>query len=162
MRFLIRAAEPRDLDEVFRVESACFPPAEGASYESLRDRLDAFRHSFFVAETNNKIVGLIDGCVTDLRLLEDQLYESTALHREDAPNVMIFGLAVDPDYQKHGIASRLMTTLIEESRCRGKKLISLTCKEHMIPFYERFGYVNEGVSDSAHGGVTWYNMTLFL
>lgn len=33
----------------------------------------------------------------------------------------------------------------------GTKRIVLTCKESLIPFYERFGFVNEGKSMSKHG-----------
>jgi hypothetical protein len=30
----------------------------------------------------------------------------------------------------------------------------------MISFYERFGFVNEGLSESEHGGAPWYQMRL--
>ena len=36
----------------------------------------------------------------------------------------------------------------------------LTCKERLLPFYSGFGFVNEGVSGSVHGGVVWYQMRL--
>ena len=36
----------------------------------------------------------------------------------------------------------------------------LTCKEKLIGFYEKFGYVNLGISDSKHGGAVWYDMIL--
>lgn len=36
----------------------------------------------------------------------------------------------------------------------------LTCKERLIPYYERFGFRNEGLSASTHGGETWYQMRL--
>ena len=35
-----------------------------------------------------------------------------------------------------------------------------TCKEHLIPYYEKFGYRNCGVSESVHGGAVWYDMRL--
>ena len=34
------------------------------------------------------------------------------------------------------------------------------CKERLLPYYAKFGFVNEGVSGSTHGGVTWYQMRL--
>ena len=36
----------------------------------------------------------------------------------------------------------------------------LTCKERLLSFYRQFGYRNEGVSGSEHGGAVWYEMRL--
>ena len=36
----------------------------------------------------------------------------------------------------------------------------LTCKDRLIPYYEKFGYRNLGVSASVHGGAVWYDMIL--
>ena len=51
-----------------------------------------------------------------------------------------------------------MESLIKLSKERGKKGIVLTCKEHLIHFYEKFGYKNMGKSNSVHGGAVWYDM----
>ena len=53
-----------------------------------------------------------------------------------------------------------MNTLIERARKQGRKGLILTCKEHLIKYYESFGYVNMGVSASVHGGAVWYDMIL--
>jgi hypothetical protein len=29
----------------------------------------------------------------------------------------------------------------------------------LIPFYEKNGYVNQGVAESQHAGVQWFNMS---
>ena len=36
----------------------------------------------------------------------------------------------------------------------------LTCKDRLLAYYAKFGFVNEGVSVSTHGGVVWYQMRL--
>ena len=41
--------------------------------------------------------------------------------------------------------------------CKGKGIV-LTCKEHLIPFYSEFGFVDEGISLSTHGNVVWHQM----
>ena len=46
-----------------------------------------------------------------------------------------------------------MTT--DEPDLRG---VVLTCKEKLVPYYAKFGFVDEGVSQSAHGGVVWHQM----
>lgn len=72
------------------------------------------------------------------------------MHREEGQWQMIFGVATLPEYQKMGCASKLMERVIADVK-RGRKGIVLTCKESLIPFYERFGFVNEGKSMSKHG-----------
>jgi hypothetical protein len=36
----------------------------------------------------------------------------------------------------------------------------LTCKDQYLPFYLKFGYKDEGISASEHGGVVWHEMRL--
>ena len=42
----------------------------------------------------------------------------------------------------------------------GEKGLILTRKDRLIHYYEKFGYVNLGVSESVHGGAVWYDMLL--
>ncbi len=53
-----------------------------------------------------------------------------------------------------------MDYLIEDAGKRGRKGLILTCKDRLIHYYEKFGYVNLGVSESVHGGAVWYDMLL--
>lgn len=162
MDIVIRPAEPTDLEAVTAIEAACFPAAEAATEESFRQRLAAFTHSFLIAEKDGRPIGFINGCVTNKDELTDDLYESTALHDDDAPNVMVFGLDVIPQEQHQGFAAALMKAYIEKAESRRKKQIILTCKERLIPFYEQFGYECHGKSQSTHGGAVWYDMVLSL
>lgn len=34
--------------------------------------------------------------------------------------------------------------------------------DKLITYYSKFGFVNEGISESVHGNVTWYQMRLTL
>ena len=159
---MIRQAAPSDLDQAFQVENRCFPPAEAASREAFSSRIKTFAESFFVAELDGKIIGLVNGCVTDRPLICDDLFEGDGGHDPQGENQMVFGLAVDPDFQRHGVAERLMDHFIEKAREAGRKRMVLTCKEELISYYERFGYVNRGVSASVHGGAQWYDMVMEL
>ena len=49
---------------------------------------------------------------------------------------------------------------ITDARAQGRKGLVLTCKETLVHYYAKFGFVNEGVSGSTHGGVVWYQMRL--
>ena len=55
-----------------------------------------------------------------------------------------------------------MKHLIEEAGKCGRKGLILTCKDRLIPFYEKFGYRNMGLSESVHGNAVWYDMILEL
>mgnify|MGYP000756656745 CR=1 FL=1 len=50
--------------------------------------------------------------------------------------------------------------VIADARAQGRKGLVLTCKEALVHYYAKFGFVNEGVSGSTHGGVVWYQMRL--
>ena len=88
------------------------------------------------------------------------LLKNATMHREEGQWQMIFGVATLPEYQKMGCASKLMERVIADVKEQERKGIVLTCKESLIPFYERFGFVNEGKSMSKHGGAVWYDMRL--
>ena len=161
MELNIRSATIADLDAVNLVESSTFPPAEACTYDTFRYRLTAYPERFLVAELDGKVVGIINGCTTDEPLICDELFEAGG-HDPKGANQMIFGLGVLPEYQHRGIAAKLMAALIDLSRKEGRKTVVLTCKEHLIHYYSRFGFENRGVSGSVHGGAVWYDMVLPL
>ena len=74
----------------------------------------------------------------------------------------IADLAIRPEYQGNGYAALVMERVISDCKAQGRKGIVLTCKDRLIKFYEQFGFVNEGESQSEHGGATWYEMRLLL
>ena len=160
MDITIRQAFIEDLDSVTKVELICFPVAEAATRESLEQRINAFSKSFFVAEIDDKIIGFINGCIINGTVIYDELYENSALHVPDGDYQTIFGLDVIPDYRNIGVAAQLMTYMIEVSKLAGRKGLILTCKDKLIHYYEKFGYVNKGISKSVHGGAKWYDMIL--
>ena len=63
-------------------------------------------------------------------------------------------------FRRRRRASRLMRSVIEDARDAGRDGLVLTCKEPLIGFYERFGYRDEGVCGSRHGGAAWHQMRL--
>lgn len=160
MDIKIRRVSIKDLDEVSEVEARCFPEAEAASRTSLEKRIMTFPDSFFVAELDEKIVGFINGCITNEKTIYDELFSDATLHIPDGDYQAIFGLDVISDYRNQGIAAQLMNYMIEISRLAGRKGVILTCKEKLIHYYSKFGFKNKGVSKSNHGGSLWYDMIL--
>ena len=132
----IRKATLDDLDAIERIEALCFPVSEAAARESLRARLTVYPDRFLVLEDGEELIGFVNGMVTDERTISDPMFDHAELHREDGRWQSVFGLDVVPGHRRRGHAERL------------------------LPYYAKFGFKNEGVSQSQHGGAVWYDMTL--
>jgi ribosomal protein S18 acetylase RimI-like enzyme len=160
MKLTIRKALIGDLDAIAKVEASCFPEAEAATRASLEQRIKTFPDRFFIAETNEELIGFINGCTINGTVIQDELFKDSTLHVPNGAYQTIFGLDVIPEYRNQGIAAQLMNYMIEVSKVAGCKGIILTCKEKLIHYYEKFGYENKGISESSHGGAVWYDMIL--
>ena len=108
----IRWVNLADLEELIRIEQENFSPAEAASPQAMKERLEKIADSFLVAVA----------------------------------------------YQGQGIGSLLLAALKELAVRQKRQGISLTCHDELISYYEMNGFVNEGLSQSTHGGATWYDL----
>ena len=151
---LIRNATQEDLDAISQVEAECFPPAEAATKEEFAKRLAYYGSHFWLMFDGDKLIAFVDGFVTD------EMYEKAEMHRENGDWQMIFGVNTIPAYRKKGYAGELIKRAIADAREQGRKGLVLTCKDRLIPYYAKFGFVNEGVSESVHGNVVWNQMRL--
>lgn len=156
----IRKATLNDLEAIAAVEAECFPPAEAASLESIRKRLTVFPDYFWVLFDGDKMVGFVNGMATDLPDLCDEMYDDASMHKADGKWQMIFGVDTIPEYRKQGCAERVLKQVISDTEASGKLGLVLTCKDHLVHYYAKFGFVDEGISDSTHGGVVWHKMRL--
>lgn len=106
------------------------------------------------------MIGFVNGMVTDDPDLRDEMYEDASLHNENSAWQMIFGVDTIPEYRCRGCAAALLNHVISEAKAQGRKGLVLTCKEKLVHYYAKFGFVSEGVSGSTHGNVVWYQMRL--
>lgn len=155
---LIRYATIEDLKAVSAVERACFPPAEAAAEESFKERLEHYADHFWLMFDGERLVSFVDGFVTDIPDLTDEMYDNAAMHDENGAWQMIFGVNTIPEYRRCGLAGELINRAIEDAKKQGRKGLVLTCKEEKIHYYAKFGFENEGISSSVHGNVVWYQM----
>ena len=173
---LIRHATLNDLPAIAAVEAACFPAAEAASADALRERLMVYPDCFWLmiddaaddakataaraATVDGRLVAFINGFVTDSSDLSDDMYADAAQHDPHGAWQMVFGVDTAPEYRHCGYASALMRRVIEDARQAGRAGLVLTCKDQLVGFYARLGYVDEGISESTHGNVVWHQMRL--
>ena len=158
---IIRKATVNDLDAISEVESECFPAAEAATKEEFRERLESYADHFLLMFDGEKLAAFIDGFVTDEPDLTDQMYENAAMHSESGKWQMIFGVNTLPEYRRRGLAGTLIREMIAEAKLQGRDGLVLTCKDRLVHYYAKFGFLNEGVSGkSTHGGAVWNQMRL--
>lgn len=173
---LIRHATLNDLPAIAAVEAACFPAAEAASADALRERLMVYPDCFWLmiddaaddakataaraATVDGRLVAFINGFVADSPDLSDDMYADAAQHDPHGAWQMVFGVDTAPEYRHCGYASALMRRVIEDARQAGRAGLVLTCKDRLVGFYARLGYVDEGISESTHGNVVWHQMRL--
>ncbi len=158
----IRTATLRDLDMIAAVEAECFPIAEAADRDTIRDRLIAYGNHFWLLFRDGELVSFVDGMVTDEPDLKDEMYENTSFHKEDGEWQMIFGVNTIPICRKRGYAEMLLKKVIADAKEQGRKGVVLTCKDALIHYYAKFGFVSEGISESVHGNVVWNQMRLLF
>ena len=156
----IRTATTADLAQIAQIEAVCFPAAEAATPESFARRLQHYPNHFWVLLDGSVMVGFVNGMVTDEPDLRDEMYDDASMHKENGAWQMIFGVDTIPAYRRRGCAGKLLSHVIQETRGQGRKGLVLTCKEPLLHYYGKFGFVNEGISQSTHGDVRWYQMRL--
>ena len=156
----IRTAVPADLQGIVNIEAECFPAAEAATEASLSGRLTFYPNHFWVQLDGDRMIGFVNGMVTDEPDLRDEMYEDASLHHENGAWQMIFGVDTIPEYRCRGCAAALLNHVICEAKAQGRKGLVLTCKDKLVHYYAKFGFVSEGISGSTHGNVVWHQMRL--
>ena len=137
---LVRVANPRDAEAVSGVINAAFRKAEGFLID--RDRIDLKTvqdlfgtGTFLVAEENEVVVG----CV----------------HVEMRGERSYLGLlSVNPDGQKSGVGSKLMTAAEDYCAKAGSRFMDLrivSVRQELPEFYHRRGYVETGTAPFTPG-----------
>ena len=149
----IRKGTLKDLEAIAAVEAACFPAAEAATAEEFAGRLQQYGNHFWLLWEGERLLAFVDGFCTDWPDLTDEMYADASLHRENGAWQMIFGVNTIPACRRQGYAGQLLQQAIADARAQGRKGLVLTCKEALVHYYAKFGFVNEGVSGSTHGGV---------
>ena len=151
-----------DLPILIEIENLGFTPEEAATPDAFQTRIKMIPDTFIVAESNGEVLGYVDGPVVHKRYITDDLFATVVPNAPVGGHQAVLGLAVRPEHRKSGIGSALIQELIRRCTLAQRETITLTCRDMLIPFYERNGFKNEGKSESDHGGYVWYNMVYSL
>ena len=155
----IRHVTENDLDACYAVESVCYT-SDAATREKIQKRIELFPEGFLVAESKGRIIGIINSASTNKEDITDEAFKDMVGHVKDGKNIVIFSLAVLPEFRGTGISKKLMSKFIEVSKALKKEKILLICKSELIPYYKKYGLFYGGKSKSTHGGFEWHEMYL--
>lgn len=156
----IRQITIDDENIISEIEEGCFNEKERATREKIKNRIKVFGDSFLLLESDEDSIGYIGGMKIDNKILKDEMYANPLLHNPKGKYQSIFSLCVKKDYRGKGYGKILMEGIIEKSKQDNLDGVVLTCKEKYIKFYESLGFKSFGISESCHGGATWYDMFL--
>ena len=126
----IRQAELQDLDAIERIE------------------LENFSEE-----------GYLEGPVRPERYLIDSSFsEVEDLSQLEQGFISITSLSIAKEAQGLGVGTLLLEAMKEIAIKDGRQGINLTCHDYLIPYYEKQGFTNEGLSESQYAGEVWYNL----
>ena len=149
----IRHAVLDDLPAIVAVEARCFPPAEAADEAVFHDRLTHYPQHFWLLFIGKELVSFVDGMATDEPNLRDAMYADASLHQPEGRWQMIFGVNTLPQYRRQGHAERVLRRVIAEARTAGRAGLVLTCKDELVRYYARLGFVFPNPATAGYAGI---------
>lgn len=156
----VRNGKESDLETLLSIENEAFSREEAASREAFAERIARIPDTFIVAEKEGRIAGYVNGPIILYPYITDDLFKKIRKNPPKGGFQSILGLAVADHARGEGVASLLMGKLKELALQNEREGITLTCKRELIPFYEKLGFANHGLSQSQYAGLAWYNMIL--
>jgi predicted N-acetyltransferase YhbS len=123
--------EPEDISGILEVDQKISGVQRALTYRDLvREALGGQIDMSFVAEVDNQFVEFVMAYLTYVR---EQVSEACV--------IQIFG--VDPQYQRQGIASKLIQALLDKCRSKKIKLVRVMIDERdseLQGFFKRLGF----------------------
>lgn len=153
----LREASLEDWKAIVAIEEANFS-TEAAGAETIQKWIEQEQTNFLIAELNEKIASYLVGSAVFSRHLTDELFEKVAENPDSGGFIAIQSLSVHPDFKGQGIGTLPLAALKEKAVVQNRQGLNLTCHDYLISYYEMNNFKNEGISDSVHAGVGWYDM----
>jgi ribosomal protein S18 acetylase RimI-like enzyme len=84
-------------------------------------------------------------------------------HQEAGRTIVLHSVAILPAFQGRGLGRVLMMAYRQQMNGAGiADRLALIAHDYMIPWYEKFGFMNLGSSKTQFGGGGWYDMVFEL
>lgn len=147
-----------DWNVIVDIESQNFSAEEAATPEAIKERIERISDTFLVAVIDDEIAGYIEGPVVSQRYLTDDLFHKVTENPNVGGFIAVTSLSVSENFKGQGLGTALLAALKDLAVAQNRQGITLTCHDYLISYYEMNGFVDEGESESEHGGTLWYNM----
>ncbi len=141
-RLEIRQMERKDIDEIIRLQSICFPGMEPWKREHLESHLEIFPEGQFCAELNGEIIGSCSSLIINFDEYDDRHTWSDITddgyitnHNPDGYNLYGIEVMVHPKYRKMKVGYRLYEERKELARRMNLKSIIIGGR---IPNYHKY------------------------
>jgi ribosomal protein S18 acetylase RimI-like enzyme len=154
----IRDVRAADVTACHAIEQVCFEPSEAALEHSVRVRQQRYPEGFLVAVVAGQVAGFVNSGSTNQADLADEAFKDMVGHDPRGASIVIFSIAVDPAHQGTGVSTRLLNAFVERATLLSKQRILLLCKDELVDYYLKFGFLDMGPSGSSHGGFRWREM----
>ena len=160
-RFTFRNIRLEEAQQAAEIERICFPPKEACSKEMMLERTAKAPELFLVAidRHTGKIAGFLNGLSTEEDAFRDEFFTDASLYDPKGKNIMLLGLDVLPQYRGQGLARELMQQYLRRESKNGRNTILLTCVQSKVKMYEKMGFHDKGIANSAWGGNQWHEMS---
>lgn len=156
----IRQAKLADLEEIVAIELENFGTEEAMDATVFKKHIEELTSTFLVAEKDGQLLGYLEGPVTQKRYVDDRSFTADVRDESHLPGgfITITCLSIAQSAQGLGVGKALLETMKTVALEEGREGVSLTCHDYLIEYYERNGFVNEGLSASTYAGEVWYDM----
>lgn len=163
-QFIFRNIASEEAEAAIAIEQICFPPHEACSPKAMTQRIAAAPELFFVAidRETGRMAGFLNGLSTMEGSFRDEFFTDVSLYDPKGENVMLLGLDVLPQYRGRGLAREIVKRYAENQAKAGRKCLILTCLEEKVGMYQKMGFSDEGIANSAWGGEEWHEMRYVL
>ena len=135
-RVVLRTACPDDVDELSRLEAACWPEGLAADASQLHARIAAYRDGQWVAELDGRLLGyssaqriepgLLDSVPLDYETVTDG-DRFTATHDDNGTIYQLVGVSSHPESRGQGIGRQLVDHQIASMSTRSSFPKSTVC-----------------------------------
>ncbi len=159
-KFEFRNINPDEGVQSSKIENICFPPNEACTEKMMLTRVAKAPELFLVAvdKATGQIAGFLNGLSTDEAAFRDEFFFDISLYNPAGKNIMILGLDVLPEYRGIGLARELVAHYVRREQANGRDKLYLTCLDHLVEMYSKFGFIDNGIANSTWGGEQWHEM----
>lgn len=158
--FEFRTIKPEEAEQAAVIEQICFPPNEACSKQHMEERIAKAPELFLVAvdKKTGRLAGFLNGLSTNEESFRDEFFTNAQLYNPEGKTTMLLGLDVLPKYRNRGLARELVARYLRSEWEKGRQKVLLTCLRSKVEMYEKMGFVDLGIADSAWGGEEWHEM----